>query len=253
LEGTGGFVATDYNPVAGGFEVSRLGSGVDHIRRIVVKNKDDALYRLLSLENQDIDFCEPVPAPVSDWEDMKSWETHRVINFTYPASNPLWMNLNNRILSNRYVRQAIAHAIDYPYIFSEILPSWGIPEAYQGKALITPLHDYFNTQLEPYEYNIAKAIEYMKMWAYSQSLYAPEGSPEVALGPVGDANLDGVVNFDDFFAWARVRGSSPTEWSWEPGNDIDPDFNNDDAVSHYEDFELWWENWGENYPFDGAR
>jgi len=156
------------------------------------------------------------------------------------------MNLNNQILSNRYVRLAIAHAINYPLI-SLILTSWGILEAYPGKALITPLHDYFNTELEPYEYNIAKAQQYMDMWYYSQV-----GQTEYEKGPVGDADFDGTVDYDDFWVWWKNWDTSPNEWEFDPGRDIDPDFDNDGGVD-LDDFCEWAVNWGKDYPFEGAR
>ncbi len=109
-----------------------------------------------------------------------------------------------------------------------------------------------NQNLAPYEYSIAEATQYMDMWLYSQPAYAPEGSPEVDQGPVGDADFSGRVDFNDFWVWWDNYGSSPSEWTWIPGRDIDPDFNNDNAVT-FDDFDRWRLNWGKAYPFEGAR
>jgi len=228
-----------------------------HISTIYLKWVPLAANRLIQIQNNDIDLGEYPIATVDEYEDMMTWDNLRVFEYDYPASNGVWFNFNNPYLSNRYVRQAIAHAIPYDYIVNEILPGWGISTGYPGKTHILPSHYYegehlFNTALPPYEHDIAKAAEYLKMWLYAQPAYAPYGTAQVAQGPVGDANFDGRVNFDDFFTFAKWRGSIPAEWTWLPGCDIDPDFDNDEAVAP-EDFDLWWDSWGNEYPFEGAR
>jgi len=238
-----------------------LGWGPFNVTKIVLQWIPDAATRRMALINHDIDFCEYVLAP--EYIPLENPEI-RVWEYDDPSSNLLFFNLNNPYLSNRYVRQAIAHAIPYELILNEILPSWGVKTAYPGITPITPLHYYtyggttvhlFNEDLAPYEYDIAKATEYMNMWLDSQpaNASAAEGSLEVALGPVGDANFDGVVNFDDFFIYAKWRGSTIAQWTFDPGCDIDPDFNNDEGVSYPEDFDLWMNNYRNEYPFEGAR
>jgi len=70
----------------------------------------------------------------------------------------------------------------------------------------------------------------------------------VALGPVGDANFDGEVDFDDFFVYAKWRGTTIGEWTWDPGCDIDPDWDNSGGVSYPVDFDLWIANYRNTYP-----
>jgi ABC-type transport system substrate-binding protein len=269
--GTGPYIVTDYkqdqyiklekNDLHWGYD---LGYG-PHVSTIILKWVPDAATRLIQIQNNDIDLGEYPVATVDEYEDMKTWDNLIVFEYDYPASNGVWFNFNNPYLSNRYVRQAIAHAIPYQYIYVQILKGWGIKTAYPGKTYILPKHYYegehlFHETLPPYEYDLAKAAEYLKMWLYAQPAYAPYGNetdPDptglVAQGPVGDANLDGIVNFDDFFVFAKWRGTTPATWVWDPGCDIDPDFDNDEAVSHPEDFDLWWDSWGNEYPFEGAR
>jgi ABC-type transport system substrate-binding protein len=262
--GTGPYIVTDYkqnqyiklerNDLHWGYD---LGYG-PHVSTIILKWVPFAGNRLIQIQNNDIDLGEDPIATVMEYEDMKTWPNLRVFEYDYPASNGVWFNFDNPYLSNRYVRLAIAHAIPYDIIYNEILPGWGISTGYPGKTYILPQHYYerehlFNTALQPYEYNIANATEYLKMWLYAQPAYAPYNSTQVAQGPVGDANFDGRVDFDDFFTYAKWRGSTPPEWTWDPGCDIDPDFDNDEAVTHPEDFDLWWDSWGNEYPFEGAR
>ncbi len=98
----------------------------------------------------------------------------------------------------------------------------------------------------PYEYNIAKAQQYMNMWNYSQV------GTDYTLGPVGDNDFSGFVEMSDFFIWAENVGTAPDAWPWYPGQDIDPDADNTDFVE-MADFFRWRENIGEHYPFPGAR
>jgi len=69
---------------------------------------------------------------------------------------------------------------------------------------------------------------------------------------VGDADFSGRVNLDDFLVWRENFGVAPSEWPWTPGQDVDPDFNNDNAVTML-DFDKWSLNYGDQYPFAGAR
>ncbi len=110
------------------------------------------------------------------------------------------------------------------------------------------------------------------MWLYSQTNYTDPA--DIAKGPVGDADFDGIVDLDDLWYWLDEYGNAPLtrqiDWwdpAWSegvypwpvadgasvaPGNDIDPDFNNDGTVGP-EDFPLWFDNWGKEYPFPGAQ
>jgi ABC-type transport system substrate-binding protein len=246
---SGGYIKLERNDLHWGYD---LGYG-PHISTIYLKFVPDAANRKIALENNEIDLGEYPFATVAEFENYMTWDNLKVCEYYYPASNGVWFNLDNQYLSNCYVRKAFAHAIPYGDIYSEILHLWGIKTAIQGKTHILPMHYYegehlYNTALQPFEYDIAKAAEYMKMWAYAQPAYAPQGSPQVAQGPVGDANFDGVVNFDDFFVYAKWRGSTPAQWTWDPGCDIDPDWDNSGGVSYPVDFDLWISNYRNEYP-----
>jgi hypothetical protein len=110
----------------------------------------------------------------------------------------------------------------------------------------------YHDTMPPYPYDIGLAQQYMDMWNYSLSANAPAGSPEVALGPVGDSDFSGLVELDDFVIWAESIGTAPSEWRWWSGQDIDPDADNTDYVELL-DFYDWRESIGEYYPFYGAR
>ncbi|MFX0201201.1 MAG: ABC transporter substrate-binding protein [Candidatus Hodarchaeota archaeon] len=268
LPGTGPFIVTDFvqdsnitlerNPEYFGYD---LDWGPYNVTEIILQWIPDWAQRMADMMSGDIDFGEYTPAPVQQFTDLQEWPNLRVWEYDSPSSTLLFFNLDNQYLSNRYVRQAVCHAIPYDNIIKQILPMWGIATAYRGKTLITPLHYYtdesnvtvhlFNDDLEPYEYNIVKAQEYLNMWLYSQPLYAPEGSAEVLQGPVGDADFSGRVDYDDFWVWWKNYGDD-SPWEFLPGQDIDPDFNNDGSVTMV-DYNNWTMNYYKEYPFAGAR
>ena len=257
-----------------------LGWGPTGIDKIILDLDDDGFR--IQVIRREYDFSEPWIAPVSTFESMKSDPTLLVYVVPRMASNGVWMNFNNLNLSNRYVRLALAHAIPYKDIFTDTLPGWGAKDPIPGGTFVLPWQYYqgkqlFNEGMERYTYNLTKAQQYLNMWLYSQQAYAPQGSAEVALGPVGDANFDGLVDLDDLLYWLEEVGNAPLTrkieaepwWdpSWlstyysnifpkaggpvSPGNDIDPDFDNSGTVDSA-DLALWIANYGKEYPFPGA-
>lgn len=192
----------------------------------ITKIIPEAEPRLIALQTLEVDSAEYPTAPVETYEDMMDWPTHRVFEYAYPSSNPLWMNLDNPILSNRYVRLAIAHAIPYEKIFTEILGGWGISKAYPGKTFITPWQIGWNEELKAWseegtpEERMVKAQAYMDMWRKSQI------GTTYTEGPVGDGDFSGFVDGDDYLIWLRDKGEKVTDLEFKPGNDIDPDYDN---------------------------
>ncbi len=230
-----------------------LGWGPYNINTLIYKWVPYESSRLAQIKMNQIDFGEYPAAPVSEFKEWANSTRHpnvRVFQYDYPAANAIWFNLDHTILSNRYVRLAIAHAIPYEYIFDNILPSWGIETAYRGNTVITPLHYYtdannvtvhlYNDHLWPYECNITKAQKYMEMWWYSK-----EGTDHTK-GPVGDADFSGYVDLEDFYVWRKWAGRvGPPPLL--PGQDEDPDFDNNGFLDMY-DFYEWREHWGFYYP-----
>jgi len=261
LVGTGPYLVESYtsgveivfkrNPLHFGYS---LGWG-PHVSKIILKWIPDAATRLLSLQNFGVDFGEYPLAPVKTWQDMATKEpwirTHKVWTYLYHGTHPLWMNLDNPYLSNRYVRQALAHSINYTAI-SNVLLGWGVPEAYPGVGtfIIPHLTDIYNTALVPYEYNITKATQYLAMWYYSRT------DTDWTKGPAGDADFSGLVELDDFYLWVKYFGKYMKDINmydeFKPGNDIDPDFDNNGYIE-MPDFYKWTAAWGKYYPFKGAR
>lgn len=212
---------------------------------VLTINPDDTS-RWNGLNTMAYDIIEYPTKSVTDWLSMNGTGKHKVYTFHYPAMHPLWMNLRNPYLSNRYIRMAIAYAIPYPKIFNEILPGWGVSTAYYGKTYILPIHDSFDTSLGNYEYNITKARQYMDMWRYAQANKQPWSK-----GPVGDHDFSGYVETADFPIWAKWIGKHSAEWKFGHGQDIDPDNDNNDYVEGL-DYPHYQNNYGKHYPFSGA-
>jgi ABC-type transport system substrate-binding protein len=225
---------------------STLGWGNTLPTKCILKFVPDDGTRMLALDNVEVDMIEYPIASVATWEAMMGQPQHRVSTYSYPASHVLWMNNRNKILSNKYVRLAIAHAIPYGDIFN-VLPAWGVKTAYPGKTFVTPWHDTFNTALGNYVYDPAKAQMYMDMYWNSQVGVDPAIYP----GPFGDHNLNGVVDMLDYPVWVKNLGKTPAQWPWYPMNGIDPDNNNDGDVGT-SDFPFWSARVGRRYPYAGA-
>jgi len=139
---------------------------------------------------------------------------------------------------------AIANAINYDYIITSLLPPWGIETARRGLTYIMPSHYYeyegtevqlYNTDIDPYTQNVPKALEYMDRWKKSQV-----GETPYLDGAAGDANFDGVVDLLDFNVWRDVGwpyGTMPVPFL--PGQDIDPDFDNDGSIDIDPDYYIY--------------
>jgi len=256
----GEYALLERNPLYFGYNASIVGSpawGPDSsVQAIYLKTVSDPAVRLLELQTYMLDLDDYPTGPKRVWKKMEKDPFLRVWQYDRPSSNPIWFNFDNPYLSNIWIRKAIAHAIPHRRIISSILPSWGIETAYPGKTLITPLHYYtdannvtvhlFNEDLKPFHHSIEKALDYMEMWWYS-------ANPPYTEGPVGDSDLSGLVDLDDYLIFNENLGVTAS-WPIDvvPGNMIDPDFNNDNIVTAA-DFQLWATNHGKEYPFPGAR
>lgn len=251
------FALLERNPLYFGYD---LGWGPDEsVQKIYLKWVPDPAVRLLEFQTYKLDFGEYPTAPIEAWQALAEDPNLNVFQYNYPASNPIWFNFQHELLSNRWVRMAIAHAVPYEKIISEILPSWGIETAFPGKTYVMPTHYYtepntggdlvgtrvhlFNEDLEPWSYNITKAMDYMELWWYGD--HDPASS-----GAVGDSDLSGLVDLDDYLIFRANAETDPgITWPQEAaqGNIIDPDFNNDDHVTVADDFPLWAGAYGVEY------
>ncbi len=260
------YVLLERNPLYFGYDEAIVGSpawGPDpSVQAIYLKWLPDPAVRLLEFQKYRLDLGEYPTAPLETWKTMETDPYLTVYKYDYPASNPIWFNFNHPDISNRYVRLAIAYAVPYERIFSEILPSWGIETAYPGKTYVMPTHYYtepntpwidpdltgstvhlFNEELMPFTYDLDKALRCMELWYYSD--HAPASS-----GALGDSDLSGSVDLDDWYIWRENIESGLATWPQEvvPGRIYDPDWNNDNDVDVANDLYIWSANYGAEYP-----
>jgi len=243
-------VTFEKNPYYFGYD---LGWGPYNINTLIYKWVGYAPSRFAQLKTNQLDFGEYPTGPVSEFKEWSNPVTHpnvRVFQYDYPATNGVWFNLGHPVISNRYVRLAIAHAIDYEYIFDNILPGWGIETAYRGLTHIMDAHYYsdgvntvhlYNDNLQPYQTNTTQALKYMEMWWYSK-----DGKDKMK-GPRGDSDFSGFVELDDFYIWVKWWGKTTSQITFLPGQDQDPDWDNSGYVE-MPDFYEWTKAWGYYYP-----
>jgi hypothetical protein len=206
---------------------------LDTISEVYLEKVEDASTRLGKLETHELDFAEYPTAPTADFHALLGRDDLTVFERPYCASNGVWFNLNNPYLSNRYFRLAICYAIPYTNIWSNILPSWGVQTVFAGGNLVHPWQYYggiqlINTAMPPYTYNPVWANAYLDMWKLSRILHAANAT----VGPVGDADFNGIVELDDLLLYYLNLGFTEAQMdaASTPGNDIDADFNNDNIV-----------------------
>jgi len=226
----------------------------------ITKIIEDDGTRKSALETLEVDFVEYPTASLAEWALMDPVKFD-VFDEPYPASHPVWFNLNNEILSNRYVRLAIAHAIPYPAI-AAYLPTYGVSQMHTGVTFITPWNEEFNATVGNYVYDIPKAQQYMDMWRYGQSNKDPATN-----GPEGDHDLSNYVELADFSIWANHIGTTPTNYQqydfpyplldtdphrYYPGLNVDADNDNNDIVELDDMSPIWVNHRGTTYPFIGA-
>jgi len=260
----GEYVLLERNDLYFGFNETIMGVGNTHgpdesVQGIYLKTVSDPAVRLLEFQTYRLDLGEYPTAPIEVWKEMEKDPNLNVFQYDYPASNPIWINFDNPYLSNRWIRLAIAHAIPYEKIFAEILPSWGVETAYPGKTYVMPVHYYtepntpgidpdltgstvhlFNEELEPWSYDIDKALDYMNLWWFADH---GDGSQSA----LGDSDFSGLVDLDDYLIFNEKKGDTAS-WPIDvvPGNMIDPDFDNSGTVT-VADFPLWASAYGVEY------
>jgi len=211
---------------------------IDQIYNWIITNPAAGL---IALQNHEIDVGDCWTATMTEIQTINATDpTLKVTEEAYPSIQYFGFNLHHPILSNRYVRQAIARMIPTEHIINNILPSLG-GSGIRATAAINPVSPFYNTELQPIDYDLAKAQEYLTLWENSLV-----GGNET-LGPSGDSDFSGLVELPDFYIWREQWGKTSTQWPFRSGQPIDPDFNNDDLVAMYDFFE-WQSHFGGTYP-----
>jgi len=115
---------------------------------------------------------------------LAAWGSSRIVTYDGFGVQELGVNMKHPILGTgvdtplgrqdpsqaslaaKYVRQAISHAIPRQEIINGLFNGFGSPAI---TTAVLPLADGFNTQLRPYEYNLTRAAELLRLAGYSTS------------------------------------------------------------------------------------
>ncbi|MGO4560263.1 ABC transporter substrate-binding protein [Mesorhizobium sp. 2RAF21] len=100
-----------------------------YLDRIIIRLINDAGARSAALETGEVDIG-PNPVPLADLERLKTVSTLQVDDriYTYTGlQNQLVINLDNPVLKELKVRQAIAHAIDIKALINVVLYGYAVP------------------------------------------------------------------------------------------------------------------------------
>ncbi|WP_168793900.1 ABC transporter substrate-binding protein [Paraburkholderia aromaticivorans] len=130
--------------------------GKPYLDRIVVKVINDPAARTVAFEDGSVDLSGDTPVPLSDLERLKGnpklgLET-RGYEFQAGVAR-IEFNLDNPVLKNPKVRQAIASALDREVIRKVIYYGYATPLA----SPIIPSSPYYNPAPTPYPFNVERA------------------------------------------------------------------------------------------------
>jgi len=232
---------------------------IDQIYNYIIT---DPSVGLMAIQNHQIDFGDCWTATMDQIMEINATDsTLKVTEEKVPTIQFFGFNLHHPILSNRYVRLAIAYAIPYEHIINDLLPNLA-GSGIRATGPVNPVQgDFYNTKLIPFDYDLDIAKKYLDMWYYSLPENTGTPNPEppppynpdtslVAKGPVGDGDFSGLVEMADFVIWAdRIVYGQPTPdtWPFISGRPIDPDYDNTGEV-RLTDYYRWRETMGTTYP-----
>lgn len=153
--GTGPFKFVKYDPLKElrlKVNTAWWGENVPYIEDIIVKLVPDNNTALYALEAKEIDL---VPTNVVDWEKYSGKGNIKIKEFITNYYEFIAVNFNNKVLSDKAVRKAIAYAIDRNKIINEVL----LNHAKKSDVPVNPESWLYDPSSQIYDYDIQKAKE----------------------------------------------------------------------------------------------
>ena len=193
------------------------------VDRIIFKYFDSAEGMVRALKNHEIDFALNVPAHAV--EDLKGIEGIKISVLPSMTRRDLGIScyeegLGHPALRDKWVRLAMAYAIDRQAIVDMIYLGYAIP----GDSVISPAFgDWYNPNLKGIEFNLEKAAQILEEHGYIDTdgdgiREDPEGNP---------------LRFRLFMVWSEHPRIAEMLKSWfnQIGIDIVPEMMDEDTLS----------------------
>ncbi|ABD39990.1 extracellular solute-binding protein, family 5 [Methanospirillum hungatei JF-1] len=129
--------------------------GQANFDKMIIRGYESPATRAMMIENGDLEFtCDP---PYSEVDRLDAIDGIRVEKYNTPRLYKIDCNLNNPVMADKNVRKAISHAIDRTGIAKNVLYGVGSPAG----GVFIPSMKWKNTTLQPYEYNVSLAKQYL--------------------------------------------------------------------------------------------
>lgn len=198
--------------------------GEVNLDEIDIKFYTDNTTKLLAYENGDIDLCDLNASLLSQYKDAYA---DQITSYHPLGTTFLSLNLDNEVLGNKKVREAISLAIDREELVKYVLDGAGQPaNTYLNPAI--PGHD---DSLPVYEFNLEKAKSLLAEAGYPDGVTISGGlvrQSEAALaeavqGYVARVGINLVYDVVDNAMWNSGRGSGTLPFTFITWNALYPD------------------------------
>ncbi|WP_051348776.1 ABC transporter substrate-binding protein [Peribacillus kribbensis] len=130
-----------------------------HIDRVIFRPIPDPATRVLALESGEVDI---ISVPPPDSVKVLKEKGFKVVDGNVPHVWYLALNMNNKEMRNRKVREAISLAIDRKGMAEELLQKTVTP----AKSVLSPANEAYAENFNGYEYNPEKAKYILKEAGY---------------------------------------------------------------------------------------
>jgi len=122
----------------------------------------DTSGKMLAIEKGEIDYIERLPFSAVDQLQKTPGVNMVLWKHSSQSIQRVYFNLRNPILSNKNVRQAIAHALDLDLIVDRVTSGYTT----KGTSPISSIAATYNPDVPMYEYSISKADELLDAAGY---------------------------------------------------------------------------------------
>lgn len=133
------------------------------LNKLIIRVVEDDSTRIALLKKKEVDLVQnALPSDaLKQFVDKEDFFIQKVPSLTYKY---LGMNLNNKILENKKVREALAYAINTKEIIQYTLDGLAIP----ATSMLSPENPFFEGNIQKYPYDIKKAKQLLDEAGYPE-------------------------------------------------------------------------------------